>query len=231
MLLIGNGRVLTRDKEKLFLEDGAVAVEGELIKEVGSLSALKEKYRDAEFVDARGGLIMPGLINAHTHIYSGLARGLSIKGNNPTNFYEILDGTWWAIDRKLDLNGTKASAYATILDCIIACGWSRRQAYAGGEIGAIVVPVGHVLVFGIFEFGAGHGRIDEFCGAIQFEFVYFLGILGSRANGLVYHQFVFPVPLHAQRRVQPASIVGRTFHKSRYVVGRILDAGVGDCTA
>ena len=118
MLLIGNGRVLTRDKENPFLKDGAVAVEGELIKEVGSLSALKEKYRDAEFVDARGGLIMPGLINAHTHIYSGLARGLSIKGNNPTNFYEILDGTWWAIDRKLDLNGTKASAYATILDCI-----------------------------------------------------------------------------------------------------------------
>ena len=66
MLLIGNGRVLTRDKDKPFLEDGAVTVEGELIKEVGPLSALKEKYRDAEFVDARGGLIMPGFINAHT---------------------------------------------------------------------------------------------------------------------------------------------------------------------
>ncbi|MBQ9513198.1 MAG: putative aminohydrolase SsnA, partial [Lachnospiraceae bacterium] len=54
----------------------------------------------------------------HTHIYSGLARGLSIKGNNPTNFYEILDGTWWNIDRHLTLDGTRACAYATILDCI-----------------------------------------------------------------------------------------------------------------
>ena len=61
---------------------------------------------------------MPGLINAHTHIYSGLARGLSIDGNNPTNFLEILEGMWWAIDRKLTLDRTKASAYATVLDCI-----------------------------------------------------------------------------------------------------------------
>ena len=61
---------------------------------------------------------MPGLINAHTHIYSGLARGLSIAGNNPTNFLEVLEGTWWAIDRKLDLDGTKACAWATVLDCI-----------------------------------------------------------------------------------------------------------------
>ena len=61
---------------------------------------------------------MPGLINAHTHIYSGLARGLSIAGNNPTNFLEVLDGTWWAIDRHLTLDGTKACAYATVLDCI-----------------------------------------------------------------------------------------------------------------
>ncbi len=30
---------------------------------------------------------MPGLINVHTHIYSGLARGLSIDGFNPTNFW------------------------------------------------------------------------------------------------------------------------------------------------
>ena len=118
MLLIGNGYVITRDPDKPFLKDGAVAVEGTSILEVAPLALLREKYPEAEFIDAHGGVIMPGLINAHTHIYSGLARGLAIEGNNPTNFYEILDGTWWAIDRHLDLDGTRASAYATILDCI-----------------------------------------------------------------------------------------------------------------
>ncbi len=118
MLLIGNGQVITRDKTQPYLPDGAVVTDGGEIREVGQLAAMKAKYPDAEFVDARGGIIMPGLINAHTHIYSGLARGLAIEGNNPTNFFEVLDGMWWNIDRHLTIDGTKASAYATILDCI-----------------------------------------------------------------------------------------------------------------
>ena len=118
MLLIGNGKVITRDASCGFLPDGAVVTDGEVIQDVGSFDDMKAKYPQAEFVDARGGVIMPGLINAHTHIYSGLARGLAIEGNNPTNFFEVLDGTWWKIERHLTLNGTKASAYATILDCI-----------------------------------------------------------------------------------------------------------------
>ncbi len=118
MLLIGNGRLITRDPSHPYIEDGAVAIDGEIIKEVGELTALKAKYPQAEFVDAKGGVIMPGLINAHTHIYSGLARGLAITGNNPTNFLEVLDGTWWNIDRHLTIDGTKACAYATVLDSI-----------------------------------------------------------------------------------------------------------------
>ena len=118
MLIIGNGMVITRDDANPYLADGAVVIDGELIKEVGGCAAMKAKYPDAEWVDAHGQVIMPGFINAHTHIYSGLARGLAIEGNNPTNFLEVLDGTWWNIDRHLTLDGTKACAYATILDCI-----------------------------------------------------------------------------------------------------------------
>ena len=118
MYLIGNGQVITRDPKNPYLRDGAVVTEGSKILAVGEWDTLKRAYPDAQFIDAKGGVIMPGLINAHTHIYSGLARGLSIVGNNPTNFFEVLDGTWWAIDRHLTLDGTRACAYATILDCI-----------------------------------------------------------------------------------------------------------------
>ena len=118
MLIVGNGMLITRDGENPWFEDGAVVIDGDTVCEAGSCPELRKKYPDAEFIDAHGGVIMPGLINAHTHIYSGLARGLSIDGNNPENFLEILEGTWWAIDRKLDLDGTRASAYATVLDCI-----------------------------------------------------------------------------------------------------------------
>ena len=80
MLLVGNGRVFTLDDSNPYLKDGAVVIDGEVIKEIGSFAAMKEKYPDAEFVDAHGQLILPGFINAHTHIYSGLARGLAITG-------------------------------------------------------------------------------------------------------------------------------------------------------
>ncbi len=118
MLLVGNGKVITRDSTNPYLENGAVAIEKDTVREVASFEELKRKYPDAEFIDAHGGIIMPGLINAHTHIYSGLARGLAIEGNHPTNFLEVLEGMWWAIDRHLTLDGTRACAYATILDCI-----------------------------------------------------------------------------------------------------------------
>ena len=119
MKLITNGRLITRDAEgRGYYEHGAVAYEGARIAEVGEEAALRAKYPDAEIVDAKGGVIMPAFINAHTHIYSALARGLSIVGNNPTNFYEVLDGTWWAIDRHLMMDGTKASATALYIDSI-----------------------------------------------------------------------------------------------------------------
>ena len=118
MQLLLNGRLITRDPQQPYFEKGAVAFEGTKIVAVGEEAALCARYPDAKRIDAKGGVIMPAFINAHTHIYSALARGLSIVGNNPTNFYEVLDGTWWAIDRKLTLKGTKASADALYIDCI-----------------------------------------------------------------------------------------------------------------
>ena len=110
MLLVANGSVFTRNAQTPFIPNGAVAIDGDTIVEVGPECELKAKYPDAEYVDAQGNLIMPGLINCHTHIYSGLARGLAIKGCNPTNFLENLEQQWWKIDDNLTLDGTKARA-------------------------------------------------------------------------------------------------------------------------
>ena len=118
MYILANGKLITRDAAAPYLPDGGVAIDGTRIAAVGATAELRATYPDAEFLDARGGVIMPGLVNAHTHIYSALARGLSINGFNPTSFYEVLDGQWWYIDRHLTLAGTRASADALYLDCI-----------------------------------------------------------------------------------------------------------------
>ncbi|MSS63897.1 putative aminohydrolase SsnA [Velocimicrobium porci] len=118
MLLIGNGRLVTRDNTNPFIENGAVFIENDLIKKVGTTKELKEAYPEAEYIDAKGGVIMPGFINAHEHIYSAMARGLSIKGYDPNGFLDILDGMWWTIDRNLTLEQVKQSAIATYIDSI-----------------------------------------------------------------------------------------------------------------
>ncbi len=118
MLLIGNGRVITRDEQKPYIENGAVLIDGNLIKKIGESTILKTTYPQAEWIDAKGGVIMPAFINTHEHIYSAMARGLSINGYAPKGFLEILDGMWWNIDRHLTLEQTKLSAEATYIDCI-----------------------------------------------------------------------------------------------------------------
>lgn len=118
MILIGNGRLVTRDGNNTFMEDGCVCVDGNVIIDLGTTKQMKERYNTAEFVDAKKGLIMPGMINTHHHIYSAFARGISINGHNPKNFGDILSGMWWKIDRLLTLDDTRYSAYSTYLDCI-----------------------------------------------------------------------------------------------------------------
>ena len=118
MLIIGNGRLITRDPANPLTEGGAVACDGNTIVMTGTMQEVRAAYPEAEFIDAHGGLIMPAFINAHEHIYSAFARGLSINGYNPQGFLEILDGMWWTIDRHLTLDQTYLSACATYLDCI-----------------------------------------------------------------------------------------------------------------
>ena len=118
MLIIGNGRVITRDSANPYIESGAVAVEGTQIKRVGDLETLKKEFPDAEFIDAKGKIIMPAFVNAHEHIYSAFARGMSVNGYDPKGFLDILDGMWWTIDRNLTLNDTYLSAMATYIDGI-----------------------------------------------------------------------------------------------------------------
>ncbi len=118
MLLIGNGRLITRDPDAPFYENGAVLTEGAVIRAVGETAALRKAYPAAEFLDAHGGVVMPGLINAHEHAYSAFARGLSLPGYSPRDFSDILEGMWWRIDRCLTGADTRWSAYAAFLDCV-----------------------------------------------------------------------------------------------------------------
>lgn len=118
MIVVGNGRLVSRTPDHPWYEDGAVAIDGTQIEEVGKSKEIRAAYPDAEFIDAKGGVIMPAFINAHEHIYSAFARGLSIRGYDPKNFLDVLDGMWWTIDRNLTNEATRMSARVTFLDAV-----------------------------------------------------------------------------------------------------------------
>lgn len=75
-ILILNGMVVTVDGSGTCMEDGAVAVAGGRISAVGRTEDL-EGWQAEETLDARGKLVMPGLVNAHTHLPMSLFRGLA----------------------------------------------------------------------------------------------------------------------------------------------------------
>ncbi|MBS4535233.1 putative aminohydrolase SsnA [Clostridium sp. D2Q-14] len=116
MLIVGNGRLITRDSKNLYMEDGSVVIEGNKILEIGSTENIKKKYSTEEYIDANGKVIMPGMINTHNHIYSSFATGMPSKESK--NFVEILENLWWKIDKKLTLEDVKYSALNTYLECI-----------------------------------------------------------------------------------------------------------------
>lgn len=76
-LLITGGTVVTMDGARQVMPFGAVAVDGDKIVAVGTADDLSQKYSAALRIDARGQVILPGLINAHTHAPMVLFRGLA----------------------------------------------------------------------------------------------------------------------------------------------------------
>ena len=118
ILLVGDGRLITRDATHTIIENGCVAIRDGMIVEIGRTTAMLAAYPAERFVDAHGGLIMPGLVNAHTHLYSTFARGMELKDNAPENFVEILERLWWRLDKVLTLEDVYVSAVVGMIDCI-----------------------------------------------------------------------------------------------------------------
>lgn len=76
-LLITGGTVVTMDPARRVVEDGAVAVRGDIIIAVGTRAELEARFDAARHVDASGDLVLPGLINGHAHAAMSLFRGLA----------------------------------------------------------------------------------------------------------------------------------------------------------
>src|SRR5688500_18476245 len=81
-LVVTNAHVLTMDAAGREFPSGAVAIEGRDIVAVGAAADIAARFRGRETIDAGGQIVLPGLINTHTHapmvLYRGLADDLAL---------------------------------------------------------------------------------------------------------------------------------------------------------
>jgi cytosine/adenosine deaminase-related metal-dependent hydrolase len=103
---------------QLFLDAGA----GALLIERGAVAAVGQPApASARVLDCRGLTLTAGAINAHTHLYSGLAPlGLPPPLPPPETFVQILERLWWRLDRALDRDCLQASAELYIAEALLA---------------------------------------------------------------------------------------------------------------
>lgn len=75
-ILIHNGQIVTIDPERRIYRSGAVAVTGSRIVEVGADSDLRNRFDARQTLDAQGGIVHPGFIDAHNHVVHTSCRGV-----------------------------------------------------------------------------------------------------------------------------------------------------------
>ncbi len=76
-LVLTNATVITMNANSDLFTDGAVAIQGDQIAAVGAARDIAAEYQPSESVDCKGRAVIPGLINAHTHVPMTLLRGLA----------------------------------------------------------------------------------------------------------------------------------------------------------
>jgi len=117
-MLVVNGTLVTFGENHRIIPSGAIRIQDGLISAVSATSDLREKYPGEEELDAGGKLVMPGLICAHTHFYGLFARGMSLGGEPPADFLQILERLWWRLDKALGLEDVRYSALVGLIDAI-----------------------------------------------------------------------------------------------------------------
>jgi 5-methylthioadenosine/S-adenosylhomocysteine deaminase len=114
-IIIKNGTIITLDKNRRILRNGFIAIEENKIIEVSTSNKLASKNISADIeIDAKGKIVLPGLINAHTHMFQDLLRGLG----DDMELMEWLSKMLYPVAKELSVNDILAGAYLGCIEMI-----------------------------------------------------------------------------------------------------------------
>ncbi|RLI56621.1 MAG: amidohydrolase [Candidatus Thorarchaeota archaeon] len=153
-LLIENGLIVTCNEKGSIIESGFVRVKNDHIVEV---AAGAPEHQGEERVDARGCVVIPGLISAHTHLYGILLRGAQLNIEPPTDFAQVLQRVWWPVDEALTVEDAYSSALSASAEMLRSGSTFFADTYSGpnsisGSLEAIARGVREVGIKGMLAF-------------------------------------------------------------------------------
>jgi putative selenium metabolism protein SsnA len=148
-----------------------------------------------EVVDLRGKPVIPGLVCAHHHLYSSLARGMPPPAKPPEGFLGVLEQVWWKLDQALDLDGVQVSATVGALEAL-SCGTttvfdhhSSPRAISGSLVrvarGMNDVGIRGVLAYEVSDRHGALGREEGLDETVSFQKKArgrFRGMVGAHAS-------------------------------------------------
>lgn len=159
-LLLSNALLVDMDPPRV--EAGSLRLDG---GRIAARAAALDAKSDDEVIDCGGAVVLPGLVNGHTHLYSALAVGMPPPPRIPRDFPEILRFVWWRLDRALDAASIAASARIGALEAA-RCGTTTLIDHhasprcIAGSLDVIETALDEVGVRGVlcYETTDRHGR-------------------------------------------------------------------------
>ena len=119
-IIIDNTTIVTMNDRREVLEKSSIAIQGEKIIAVGPAKTIREQYPEAKKINGRGKVVLPGFINAHTHLSMSLQKGITLAV--PDGLYRVM----WPVEKSL-----------TPEDCYLGALAGAGEALKGGTTTAV----------------------------------------------------------------------------------------------
>ncbi len=118
--ILSGPEIFTNDESIGMVDSGGVLISNGLITRVGNAEDIKKENPDTKEIKLGAGLLTPGLVNLHHHLYSTFARGWSPPGSPPKNFKQILEKVWWRLDEALQSDDIYYSALVGLGESLLS---------------------------------------------------------------------------------------------------------------
>ena len=116
--LIRASLIVTMDSAGRVVRDGEILIEGREVVAIGKSGEVSGKFGAELRIDARGEVVIPGLIDSHRHLYGILTRGMPVKVR-PKDFISFLEDFWWPyVENQLTKEHIYAAAKASALEAL-----------------------------------------------------------------------------------------------------------------